>query len=230
MKYTVGHHDPSNYIFLFVLFLFAQYYSVCLFDSVLLCKVMSTQSAINNGAYNHQIHPSPPVHQTWWSRAVWLCKSSRFLKQLKLGLYRSGLFHLAPQRLPPAHAGILGNDAIAKCSAENQSGHDITLTSTPIPTHPYSGQQYHQSTKCCTKSKNWSKKIMLRKILVVPRVKCKCHLWRKQKCHALPYGSDTQPKACRSVQPCSRPTNLPHLPEARRQLPHAVRLQSSHYK
>jgi hypothetical protein len=32
------------------------------------------------------------------------------------------------------------------------------------------------------------------------------------------------------VQPCSRPTNLPHLPEARRQLPHAVRLQSSHYK
>jgi hypothetical protein len=33
-----------------------------------------------------------------------------------------------------------------------------------------------------------------------------------------------QPKACRSVQPYRRPTNLPHLPRARRHLPHAVKL------
>jgi hypothetical protein len=65
MKYAVGNHDPSNCIYnFFVLFVFAQYYSVCLFNSVLLCKVMSTQSALNDGAYNHQIHPSP-VHQAW---------------------------------------------------------------------------------------------------------------------------------------------------------------------
>ena len=45
---------------LFCFVYFAQYYSVCLFNSVLLCKVMSYYQ----GAYNHQIHPSP-VHQTW---------------------------------------------------------------------------------------------------------------------------------------------------------------------
>jgi len=56
-------------IYFLVLFVFAQYYSVCLFNSVLLCKVMSTQSALNDKAYNHQIHPSP-VHQAWWSHAV----------------------------------------------------------------------------------------------------------------------------------------------------------------
>jgi len=32
------------------------------------------------------------------------------------------------------------------------------------------------------------------------------------------------------VQPYRRPTNLPHLPEARRHLPHAVRLKASHYR
>ena len=66
MKYAAGNHDPSDcniYIYI-ALFVFAQYYSVCLFNSVLLCKVMSTQSALNDGAYNHQIHPSP-VHQAW---------------------------------------------------------------------------------------------------------------------------------------------------------------------
>jgi hypothetical protein len=40
------------------------------------------------------------------------------------------------------------------------------------------------------------------------------NLWRKLKCHALPHRFDTQPKACRSVQPYRRPTDLPHLPEA----------------
>jgi len=39
-----------------------------------------------------------------------------------------------------------------------------------------------------------------------------------------------QPKACRSVQLYRRPINLPHLPKARRHLPHAVGLQSPHYK
>ena len=38
-----------------------------------------------------------------------------------------------------------------------------------------------------------------------------------------------QPKACRSMQPYRRPTNLPHLPEAGRHLPHAVGMQPSHY-
>ena len=32
----------------------------------------------------------------------------------------------------------------------------------------------------------------------------------------LPYGSDIQPKACRSVQPYRRPVSLPHLPKDRR--------------
>ena len=42
------------------------------------------------------------------------------------------------------HAGILGNecaDATAKCSAENQSGHDIHINTNVIPIHPYTGQQ-----------------------------------------------------------------------------------------
>jgi hypothetical protein len=52
--------------------------------------------------------------------------------------------------------------------------------------------------------------------------KCKCHLWRKGKCHTLLHRFDIHPKACRSVQPHSKPTNLPRLPEARRHLPHAV--------
>ena len=56
----------------------------------------------------------------------------------------------------------------------------------------------------------------------------RCHLWGKEKCHALPHRFDIQPKACHSVLPYRRPINLPHLPEARRHLPHAVRLQSSH--
>ena len=84
----------------------------------------------------------------------------------------------------------------------------------------------HQSTKCYTKFK-------------IPRTdqgrhcrerhkqyvleKYKCHLWRKEKRHALPHRFGI-PKACRSVQPYRRPTKLPHLPEARQHLPHAVRL------
>jgi hypothetical protein len=57
---------------------------------------------------------------------------------------------------------------------------------------------------------------------------CVAHLWRKEKCHALPHRFGIQPKAHRSVQPYRRPTNLPHSPESRRHLPHAVRLHSSH--
>jgi hypothetical protein len=34
----------------------------------------------------------------------------------------------------------------------------------------------------------------------------------------------------RSVQQYKTPTNLPHLPKARRHLPYAVSLQSSHYE
>jgi hypothetical protein len=46
-------------------------------------------------------------------------------------------------------------------------------------------------------------------------------------CHALPHRFDIQRKVCRSVQLYRfSPTNLPHLPEAIRHLPHAVRLQS----
>ena len=43
-----------------------------------------------------------------------------------------------------AHAGILGNecaDAIAKCSAENRSGHDIRINTDAHPHSSYSGQQ-----------------------------------------------------------------------------------------
>jgi hypothetical protein len=47
---------------LFVLFVFAQYNSVCLFNSVLLCKVMSIQSAIINKGL---ITTKFPAHQTW---------------------------------------------------------------------------------------------------------------------------------------------------------------------
>jgi hypothetical protein len=42
-----------------------------------------------------------------------------------------------------AHAGILGNesaDAIAKCSAENQCGHDFHSNTDTPPIHPYSGK------------------------------------------------------------------------------------------
>jgi len=46
-------------MFFFVLFVFAQYYSVCLFNSVLLCKGMSTQSALNNGADILTLNVSP---------------------------------------------------------------------------------------------------------------------------------------------------------------------------
>jgi len=157
------------------------------------------------------------------------------------------------------------------------------ITPTPIPIHPYSGQQgwitlpqlAHQivlltpanegpsrkalhflRTWCCkstharlTQTRSLFKGVkpsvhhkMLHKI---PRTdqgrhcwesdkwlfleKYECHLRRKEKCHALPHRFDIQPKACHSVQPYTRPTNLPHLPKARRHLPHAVSLQSSHY-
>ena len=59
--------------------------------------------------------------------------------------------------------------------------------------------------------------------------KYKCRFWIIEKCHALPHRFDIQPTACCSVQPHIRPTNLPHLLKARRHLPLAVRLQSSHY-
>ena len=59
MEYAVMIHLTKIFC-LFCFVYFAQYYSVCLFNSVLLCKVMSYYQ----GAYNHQIHPSP-VHQTW---------------------------------------------------------------------------------------------------------------------------------------------------------------------
>ena len=58
--------------------------------------------------------------------------------------------------------------------------------------------------------------------------KCRYHLCKKEKCHALPYGSELQPKACRSIQPYRRPTSVPRLPKFRWHLPHAGRLQPSH--
>ena len=57
-------------------------------------------------------------------------------------------------------------------------------------------------------TKNWSRKALSRKTLVIHLGKC--HLWKKEKCHALLYKSDIQPTACRSMQPLRRPTNLPH--------------------
>ena len=163
-----------------------------------------------------------------------------------------------------AHAGILGNecaDAIAKCSAENQSGYDIHINT---DTHPHSfifwpARVENPPPACLTDNpntcqpgppvdrlsivsdldavkahmhvqhklgpklkkvqtispqsapqdtKNWSRKALSRKTLVIHLGKC--HLWKKEKCHALLYKSDIQPTACRSMQPLRRPTNLPH--------------------
>ena len=86
-----------------------------------------------------------------------------------------------------------------------------------------------QSIKCYTIYQELIKDSIFEKDKLLILEKCKC-LRRKEKCNVLLYGSDIQPKACRSVQPHRRPTSLPHLPKAEWHLPRASRLQPSHFK
>jgi hypothetical protein len=80
----------------------------------------------------------------------------------------------------------------------------------------------HQFTKCYTRCQELTKEDIIKKDTTHSGI-MQVSTLEKRKCHALPHRFYIQPKACRSVQSYRRPTNLPHLPEAKQHLPHAVR-------